>query len=249
MKSKFPFQSYSWSILNENKYVKRMDKSSFLHHGTGIPKNIASYWSADGMTINQKRYIKVLYNEDLFIMYISTDQFNRFRLFWEASFSKVIEDRFNEIHEMYSRGDSFDNTPEMVFTKITKEIYSVEFVESIYNVAVEKDYNITELKEGKVLVYFGKKYERDKKAREIAIKIHGYDCHACGFNFEKRYGIIGKEFIEVHHIRPLYINSKEVIVDPRKDLITVCSNCHRIIHRKRHYVYSINKIKQYICRR
>ncbi|MBC2575551.1 HNH endonuclease [Peptostreptococcus canis] len=57
-------------------------------------------------------------------------------------------------------------------------------------------------------------------------------CEICEFDFEKTYGEIGKDFIEGHHIRPiseLNENDKTEI----KDIIMVCSNCHKMLHRKR----------------
>jgi len=38
-------------------------------------------------------------------------------------------------------------------------------------------------------------YERNPKARAACLKHHGYDCVVCGFNFQSRYGPLGKEFI------------------------------------------------------
>lgn len=55
-------------------------------------------------------------------------------------------------------------------------------------------------------------------------------------NFKEKYEELGKDYIEVHHIKPNLkliseINS-EYVVDPEKDLIPVCSNCHSMLHRK-----------------
>ena len=43
-------------------------------------------------------------------------------------------------------------------------------------------------------------YERDKKLRAAAIRIHGTTCKGCGFNFEDTYRSIGEGYIEVHHV-------------------------------------------------
>ncbi len=66
----------------------------------------------------------------------------------------------------------------------------------------------------------------------------------CGFNFEKYYGEQGKNSIEVHHVVPLAYNEEEVEVDPQKYLAVVCSNCHRMIHRHKNYILSINQLKK-----
>ena len=57
-------------------------------------------------------------------------------------------------------------------------------------------------------------------------------CEVCGFDFEKQYGTIGKNFIEGHHIKPI---SQMVPGEKTKveDIVLLCSNCHSMIHRKK----------------
>ena len=76
------------------------------------------------------------------------------------------------------------------------------------------------------------RYERDAKARRRCIEHHGVCCAVCGHDFEKRYGEIGKGFIHVHHLRPLGRLKSSYRLDPRKDLIPVCPNCHAMLHRQ-----------------
>jgi 5-methylcytosine-specific restriction protein A len=73
-------------------------------------------------------------------------------------------------------------------------------------------------------------YERNSKARAACIKHHGAVCAICNFNFETAYGVIGKGVIHVHHIIPLSEIRREYELDPIRDLIPVCPNCHTIIH-------------------
>jgi 5-methylcytosine-specific restriction protein A len=75
-------------------------------------------------------------------------------------------------------------------------------------------------------------FERNPVARKYCVEHYGYVCKICGFDFEKIYGDIGKEFIHVHHIIPLSEINKEYVIDPIKDLVPVCPNCHAMIHRK-----------------
>lgn len=74
-------------------------------------------------------------------------------------------------------------------------------------------------------------YERNEKARLACLSHYGYTCKVCGFNFEKAYGLIGKNFIHVHHVLPISQIKKEYSIDPIKDLIPVCPNCHAMIHK------------------
>jgi len=75
------------------------------------------------------------------------------------------------------------------------------------------------------------RYERNPKNRARALQYHNTTCKACGFNFNDYYGKdLAKDFIEVHHINPL--SEGEIEIDPKKDLIPLCSNCHSMIHRE-----------------
>ena len=76
------------------------------------------------------------------------------------------------------------------------------------------------------------KYERSSIARQKCIEFNGNKCFICGFDFEKTYGEVGKNFIHIHHLRPLNEIGEEYIVNYKKDLIPVCPNCHAMLHRK-----------------
>lgn len=97
--------------------------------------------------------------------------------------------------------------------------------------------------EGKLQTYYGQRYERDAVNRQRAIDIHGTTCTVCGFDFEKVYGARGRNYIEVHHIKPLH-QTKETIVNPATDLVPLCANCHRMIHRDPHNVLTPDELKQ-----
>ncbi|MCE5247833.1 HNH endonuclease [bacterium] len=55
-------------------------------------------------------------------------------------------------------------------------------------------------------------------------------CSICGFSFESVYGKLGRGFIECHHVVPLAqsAGSRKTSLE---DLVLVCSNCHRMLHR------------------
>jgi len=98
-----------------------------------------------------------------------------------------------------------------------------------------------QLFEDAALEYFdveGKKQLRNHLIKErsarLVKKFKGslidFSCVICGFSFEDIYGEIGKQFIEAHHTKPiagLDVETKTSI----SDLIAVCSNCHRMLHR------------------
>jgi len=78
------------------------------------------------------------------------------------------------------------------------------------------------------------RYERDPQKRLECIEHYGYQCQICDFSFEKTYGDIGKDFCHVHHIEPLgEVGGENKDLDPIKDLLPVCANCHEMLHRKK----------------
>ncbi|WP_053375555.1 HNH endonuclease [Paenibacillus sp. FJAT-27812] len=86
------------------------------------------------------------------------------------------------------------------------------------------------------------KYERNPKIKKAAILYHGVTCMGCKFNFEEFYGDHGKGFIEIHHINPLSSVQKEHYVDPKEDIAVLCANCHRMIHRRRSDMLSLDEL-------
>lgn len=99
-----------------------------------------------------------------------------------------------------------------------------------------------DFEEGGVVKIMVNKYERDPKARKACLKHHGYSCKVCNLNMESVYGKIAKDFIHVHHIIPLAKVGNTYKIDPKKDLVPVCPNCHSIIHRRAE-PYSIQEIQ------
>lgn len=101
--------------------------------------------------------------------------------------------------------------------------------------------------EGGLKIFISKVYERDKKLRAASIKFHKAVCFACKFDFKRVYGEQGDGFIEIHHVKPLMFNNGNVIkTNPKTDLFPLCSNCHRMVHRKRNVVLSIEALKKII---
>jgi 5-methylcytosine-specific restriction protein A len=86
--------------------------------------------------------------------------------------------------------------------------------------------------EGTVRTISVNAFERDPRARKACLNHHGYSCAICGFNFEQHYGELGRGFIHVHHLRPLAEIGERYEVDPIKDLIPLCPNCHAMVHQR-----------------
>jgi len=90
--------------------------------------------------------------------------------------------------------------------------------------------------EGRLLYHQHILRERNKtmvtKLKKLAMERNALKCCICGFDFYDKYGEIGKGFIECHHTVPVS-SYKEQSKTKFSDLVLVCSNCHRMLHRKR----------------
>lgn len=84
---------------------------------------------------------------------------------------------------------------------------------------------------------------KKKKAYEVNSKL---PCEICGFSFCEKYGDIGEKFIEAHHITPL-AELKNESETKLSDLVLLCSNCHKMIHRKRPWL-STSEIKNLLMK-
>lgn len=157
---------------------------------------------------------------------------------------------FENGREGWKRYDGSQNLPP-IFQKIHEQWHSTEDSEL-------EDYIINALlshgnqeepmvpafearNEGGTRVFMSVRRERDPYLRAEAIRLHGTRCMACDFDFSSMYGEHGDGFIEVHHCTPLSAKGIRT-TDPRTDLIVLCSNCHRMMHRKRGYTLSLAEL-------
>lgn len=111
-----------------------------------------------------------------------------------------------------------------------------------FNDELDKDF---ETKEGKLLFRNHRIRERDSsishKKKMIALSEGKYNCEVCDFSYQDFYG---QDYIECHHKIPIRLGER---VTKLEDLALVCSNCHRMLHRKINGEYlSINKLKELI---
>lgn len=71
----------------------------------------------------------------------------------------------------------------------------------------------------------------EEKKNQIFNEKQTLACEVCEFDFEKIYGEHGKDYCEVHHKVPLASAGKGTKTQLH-DLAIVCSNCHRMLHRR-----------------
>lgn len=122
---------------------------------------------------------------------------------------------------------------------IAKEIKKIatnsELSDEILKIKDDETTDLDSVKEGQILYKMHRFRERDKriidaKKGKVLKEIGILKCEACGFDFEKTYGSLGKGYIECHHLIPLsnFASKRETNLE---DLTLLCSNCHRMIHK------------------
>ncbi len=238
---------YSWEIVSDVIAIKNCDKSFFEHRGSGVPKEIRWFFDCENVQNGEQIPLILIYNDKQYNAHIEMEssKHSRTRIFWKPDLKK----EFNEVLKDYRlKLGKEDGYPSIKFTKIFGNTYEVEFI----GLDLLNDDNINPLEtietengvEGKRKKIYTTKYERSFENRKKAIQIHGTRCMVCDFDFEEVYGELGKDFIEVHHTKPLSSLDEEIIVDPEKDLVCLCSNCHRMVHRKKDKILSVEELKE-----
>ncbi len=100
-----------------------------------------------------------------------------------------------------------------------------------------EDQDELEFTEGRVAFRLHRSRERSaalvrRKKGAVLAKTGNLKCEVCRFDFHETYGDLGEGFIECHPIHPV----SELKADTKiklSDLVVVCSNCHRMLHRRR----------------
>lgn len=122
-----------------------------------------------------------------------------------------------------------------------------DLTENLRKIELNKNKKKIQIFDENILIQEGTKrltevaiYERSSTLRNFAIQFYTKNerisCNCCNFNFSDFYGKeIGDGFIEIHHTKPIYKYEDEDLERTLKEainnLIPVCSNCHRMIHR------------------
>lgn len=126
--------------------------------------------------------------------------------------------------------------------KIGIELSSIQTPENNPDDNLETDEEEGQMVEGRMTEAKILRRQRNRAARQKCLDDSGYTCYVCGFNFEKAYGEIGKNFLEVHHTKPLSTYDDEHPI-PQSELCALCSNCHSMVHRKRE-VMDVDELKR-----
>ncbi|MCE9535998.1 MAG: HNH endonuclease, partial [Nitrospirae bacterium] len=90
--------------------------------------------------------------------------------------------------------------------------------------------------------------EQSRPLAEQCKRRDNYRCQVCEMTFRELYGDIGKAFAETHHIIPLN-RLADAVEASLSDLVTVCANCHRMLHKLDGGEEDLAKLRRMLHRR
>lgn len=142
---------------------------------------------------------------------------------------KFVEDNEENLKYLFASGFDYDD----VKYSLGRIVKTKKKIILPYNEIVS---------EGEVTITVTKTATRSKKLREAAIEHFSHNgiisCDCCGFEFKSFYGEkYGTPCIEIHHMKPIFqyagVSITQTIDDALANLLPVCPNCHRVIHRNK----------------
>lgn len=166
------------------------------------------------------------------------DIYNRFL---EIHTKKITKNYQASIRDALEKGcpesDKFDGIAELFFMVEGKSKGHYGLIHTNTN-TLDLTTDDDEFSEGKKLLKKHLVRERNPylttKAKQKFKETHNGKlyCEICGFDFSEKYGIIGEDFIEAHHVKPVSQMSENEKTK-LEDIVMLCSNCHSMIHRKK----------------
>jgi hypothetical protein len=148
----------------------------------------------------------------------------KWKLRFQNSASEKLSRRTNLAMQVRSRRQP---TPQSV--SILEKLLSDE-TEKYENVFSEIEHD-PYYQEGRRQVTALSKIERNPKLRAQVLAIRGCTCEVCNFDFTSTYGDFARRCIEVHHLKAISSAGNGGVRTKLKDVLVVCPNCHRALHR------------------
>ena len=138
---------------------------------------------------------------------------------------------------------------------VTKKVQSIEYLlgnDFEYSDVKASFGNISQTETHRILIQEyvseGGTYTQTREVRERSVKLRNaaldhfrhdgiLKCDCCGFEFKSFYGdVYGvRSCIEIHHLKPIFLYEErdmiKTIEQALQNLLPVCPNCHRVIHK------------------
>ena len=152
--------------------------------------------------------------------------------------NKVVDEGTRDEYRLTRMRDWFeDNEPcvddYVVFLAYVRDRLPVHHEMSSPRDVTEAQDELRGLPEGAKSTQLVNAYERDERNRRAVLKRHGYRCQVCDVLLEDRYGSIAKDYVHVHHTKPISEVGEGYVPNLEEDFAVLCPNCHAIAHRRR----------------
>jgi 5-methylcytosine-specific restriction protein A len=128
----------------------------------------------------------------------------------------------------------FQKAPD-VMTRIAQALRQNALYDAADNYSGLTSFDEESVLEGRYLLRFHLQRERNqglrqRKIRSVLARSGSLACEVCELDFGQFYGDRGQGYIECHHVEPLHMTGERST--RIHDLALLCSNCHRMIHRR-----------------
>lgn len=129
------------------------------------------------------------------------------------------------------------------------------FSETQRKKVIKEDLGSLVIEEGYLEVTSPKeKKKRSRKLTQLAREHYSENgkikCSGCNFDFDTFYGPTAKSYIEIHHLKPISTYGEKDIskklAQALADVRPLCSNCHRMVHRNKDNLLSINELQELV---
>ncbi len=227
-----------WSV--KNKQIKIGDRVFMIRLGVQ-PKGVFACGIVSEIDITAPHYDPIEANNGTIVNYINF----QFEILLDSEKGELINEITLQNHPFDQQHWHIQSSGAHLQSNLAIELYKklVELTPPECVLPEEITPDITQTYyEGSVKIINVNKYERNRYARNSCIEHYGYNCIVCGFNFEQNFGKLGKDYIHVHHIKPISEIGKDYIVDPIKDLVPVCPNCHAMLHKSNN-ILTVEELK------
>ncbi|MFW6015914.1 MAG: McrB family protein, partial [bacterium] len=149
------YSSNSWRILQENIFLKIIDKSVLHNNGTGIPKDIIKYFKMEDIEQGNNQEIIFNYNNKNYYARIEHISSDRYRIMWRQDFANILKEQlpfwYKKLGEDSSYG-SDQERPKLKFYKKNNHKYKVEIIKENTNINYRiNDPNIWWVNQGQTL--------------------------------------------------------------------------------------------------
>jgi len=127
-------QVFSWTVIPNQKIVKRIDRSVILYKMTGIPVEIRWFFELNQLDPGDKIEILLHYEARSYeaTLSMSMQESPRTRMTWGTNFENEIQKKFATQHRWKVSNEELEKTGYIIFEKKSPVFYEVSLQDQIF---------------------------------------------------------------------------------------------------------------------